>query len=191
MPSDRLTDARLNLDWAEENIVKLDGAIKDFIASKPYTMRTDLDTQSNEIIKKAFFKDPDWRLSFMARDIVHAIRVPLDILASELAILNGWAKHVYFPVKANVKTFNNRKTQRTITEQFGPTVATWIASLQPYKGGDYLTWAINEIDRTDKHRKLSATGPRGSGIQPIAIKGSGPIKHIVLVGGSGTRVIRA
>lgn len=175
MPASELTDAFANLKWANENIIKAQEAFNDFLASEPYRIVTQMDNKRGKMVKKAILDTFPWQFPFMARDVAHAIRVPLDMLAVQLAIKNHQPpERVYYPVRKDKTAFYSSGSYGTIEATFGVDVAKWFARQQPYFGGDDLVWSIHEIDRMDKHTELVPVAAQSQGVMgPIVIGPAG------------------
>jgi hypothetical protein len=105
-------------------------------------------------------------------DVAHNLRAPLDLIASNILVASGKDPEnppMYFPLsdtrEALVKTGSYRRI-----EAISADVALFIAdSIKPYKAANYPLWALNRLDRMDKHRLLVPTMARASHLI-IAIK---------------------
>jgi hypothetical protein len=161
--ADELGDAKENLQWADENIGKLNAAFNAFFACKPYQLVTDVDVQRQKITEKIIPDQIPWHFKLMARDVVHTLRIPLDILACRLAVANGQPTDgIYYPIRQSKTAFESTGTQGAIVKQFGAAAVAWLTAQQPYFGGDNLVWAIHEIDKVDKHIELRSVHPTAS-----------------------------
>jgi hypothetical protein len=183
--ADELADAQENLKWADENISKLDAAFRAFFNTKPYRLVTEVDQKIGEVREKVIPDSIPWQFKFMARDIVHTLRIPLDYLACRLAVANKQSTDgVYYPIRKSKTAFDSTGTQGNIVKQFGADAVAWIATQQPYLGGDDLVWAVHEIDRVDKHIELQALNA-GSGLSGGLIMGGtfiGGVHRTMIIG---------
>ena len=83
-------------------------------------------------------------------ETLHNIRSPLDQILSAVGELGKGADGVAFPFGENGDIF-----ERALAKQkklLPADAIDMIRALKPYKGGNDLLWAINELNRGDKHR---------------------------------------
>jgi hypothetical protein len=93
-------------------------------------------------------------------DAVHNLRAALDLIASAIVIAGGKddPASAYFPLQDTRQSLIKSKEYGFI-ERVAPKLALKIADIiKPYKtGGDSRFWALNQLDRKDKHRVLIPT----------------------------------
>lgn len=149
-----LADADLRLEWANKHIERFEREIQAFHASASYRLIRNVDPQNPNLVGVTDPPAIPPQLNLIASDAVHNMRVSLDYLACALAVLNGRSmSNVYFPIAASVEEYGDLETQRKM-KKLSPAAKHFIDGLKPYRGGNDLLWAINEINKTDKHRNL-------------------------------------
>lgn len=92
-----------------------------------------------------------------AGDAMHSLRVALDLLASELARINGQSdKDVYFPFAISADKFADAITKRKF-DRCGPDAVDLLRKFAPYHGGNDRLRALHDMDIRDKHVALMLT----------------------------------
>jgi hypothetical protein len=105
---------------------------------------------------------PDYAdcVSVIVGDAVHCLRTALDFSASSIVAAYGDNPErppMYFPMGDTRDGFVATAEYRRI-ERAMPLLAVVLADIiQPYKTGNPLFWALNRLDRMDKHRVLVPT----------------------------------
>jgi hypothetical protein len=155
MPAEAvLANADLRLEWANQHIQQFEREIQAFHARDNYRLIANVDPQFPHLVQLTDPPPIPPQLNLIASDAVYSMRVSLDYLACSLAVLNhGSMSNVYFPIAASVEEYAKLPTQRKI-KKLSAEAKRFIHGLKPYKGGNNLLWAINEINKTDKHRNL-------------------------------------
>ncbi len=98
--------------------------------------------------------------AMIAGDAIHCLRVALDLMASELARINGKTdKDVYFPFAANAEALEAQIENKCFTKA-GDDAVELLISLKPYKGGNVALRAIHDFDIQDKHNGVSLAYPK-------------------------------
>jgi hypothetical protein len=162
-----LLDAQAAIDWAVDQQPKLAKRITDWAGS--YSTR-----MAVEDGRKAYYVTANPVPAIINAEtgsVINSIRTSLDLLASALAARNGHpgSTHVYFPVCKSLADFQNAKSGGMAKIKLLSTAdQAAIASLNPYKGGDDLLYALHDLDIMRKHRRLVGVVPfpRGVGIYP-------------------------
>jgi hypothetical protein len=91
-------------------------------------------------------------------DIAHNLRAALDLAASAIVAAHGEdPSNTYFPFSDTRQRLIGSKSYRLI-EGVAPDLALIIADvIKPYETDDSRLWALNRLDRMDKHRVLIPT----------------------------------
>ena len=177
-----LDGCKKNLERAKKHIVDLNTAVDEFVASKPYKFRVDLDWNYRQVIKYAQLTRPiPDEIYFAARDAIYGIRVPLDHMTCQLAIKNVKSTNgVSFPIAGSAKEFGEAQAQGKI-RKLAPAAQAFICGLNPYLGGDNLLWAVGNINNPDKHVDLVPIGLSGGGMMgSLGIGGTGYVGELII-----------
>jgi hypothetical protein len=96
-------------------------------------------------------------------DIVHNLRAALDLAASAIVIAGGEDPiQMYFPLTDTRDNLLKSEYYQRI-KRLAPELAILIADhIKPYKAANYPLWALNRLDRMDKHRVLVPTITRST-----------------------------
>ena len=87
-------------------------------------------------------------------DCLHSLRTSLDLMASELARINGNSdKNVYFPFAASAEDFSRTMTARHF-DRCGADAMALLGQYAPYSGGNDRLRALHDLDIRDKHVTL-------------------------------------
>ena len=87
-------------------------------------------------------------------DAVHNMRTALDLMASELARLNGQSdKNVYFPFASSEDDLSEQIKAKSF-HRAGADAVNLLRGVRPYKGGNDSLRAIHDLDIADKHTAL-------------------------------------
>jgi hypothetical protein len=158
---DVLIDSYFKTERAKRHLDELRTAIADFLADDPVAVSIEEDTEKQERRYRAVFKQPHVWTYLIAGDIFQCLRTALDQavwwFASKDYADPAWTQ---FPIFAedNAKT---RETFARYTKGVPDKAAAVIESLQPYNRPagtplfDNLLWQLHEINRIDKHRRIS------------------------------------
>jgi hypothetical protein len=156
---DSFAGARLKIKRAHKHIAELDTWINDVIQSNIDAARAhkagDPSRISHHVVvnrKHGYAVD----VPLIVGDAVHNLRTALDFLAS--AIVNDDKTRTYFPLGDTREGLIHSREYRLI-EAIAPDLALKIADvIKSYKTrGDSRFWALNQLDRIDKHRLLVPT----------------------------------
>lgn len=153
-PTQVLADADIRLEWANKHVKRFEAEIQAFHATENYRVVPHGDPQNPDLMRVTDPPAIPPQLNLIASDALHNMRVALDYLAGTLALLNGRTMtSVYFPIAASGDEYRAAETQRKI-KKLAPNAKAFIDGLQPYKGGNDRLWALNEVEKVDKHRNL-------------------------------------
>ena len=91
-------------------------------------------------------------------DAIHNLRTALDLMASELATLNGKSnKDVYFPLSDSAETLDDAIKRRRF-DKAGDDAVALLRTIKPYRGGNELLRLLHDLDISDKHTALVPVG---------------------------------
>lgn len=90
-------------------------------------------------------------------DVLHNLRSALDLMASELARINGQDdRNVYFPFSESKTTLAHTIKSKHFYKA-GPDAVALLETLAPYKGGNERLRAIHDLNIRDKHTAIIET----------------------------------
>lgn len=90
-------------------------------------------------------------------DTVHNLRSALDVMASELARLNGMsARDVYFPIADSADQLDG-KIKKKCFHKAGDDAVELLKQFSPYRGGNVALRGLHELNIQDKHTLLAPT----------------------------------
>jgi hypothetical protein len=145
----------VKLQRANKFIDELEVLLKDYNNSQPYSAGFDFASMPPQIVI-------NWRglgreVGAVLGDAVHNLRAALDLLASELARINGKSdRNVYFPFAASQAEFPEAIEKKNF-HKAGQEAVALLHKIAPYRGGNELLRAIHDLDIEDKHTALLET----------------------------------
>jgi hypothetical protein len=157
--TDPFSSARLLIRGAYEDIDRLDAAFDAFFKSEPYAKVVETDPHGAVDFHKV--KMTKKLPALLSRDVARVgneLRSALDQAGYAMAAASGKArlKYTYFPFGAS--TAHLEDVIRGRCKDLPKEIATLFRSFNPYRGGDDLLWAINEIANGIKHRFIVPVG---------------------------------
>jgi hypothetical protein len=158
MPYEAMDDIRQKVAWAERHINSVKASIQDFMATRPYEIRIETDTESGEPevhVLKAAPIPPAVRLG--CGDAIQTLRSALDYLACALVRANGSTvnKHVEFPILDHpIRNSEDRKIFGKKVAGMRQEASDQILKMKPCQGGDNVLWRLHRLNIIDKHRML-------------------------------------
>lgn len=174
-------DSRVKITRALRLIDEVDAGLQAYDASNPISARFNpkghLEIHWKEI--------PPEVLSTLG-DAIHNMRTSLDLMATELARLNGKSdKDVYFPFAASKDEFPKQIEKKNF-ERAGDDAVALLKQFEPYTGGNTKLRAIHDLDIKDKHIKILVTRRDTKELQlsykldggPISVCGSNSHKFL-------------
>jgi hypothetical protein len=150
--------ARLKIERAGQHIAELRIAIAGFLGSKPLAIIVEAPdtfklTQSHVWTARVRNTVP-LSMSSILGDAVHNLRTALDLLASDLAKLNGKSPAgVHFPFAGDVLGLDDQIRRKNFTRA-GAQAVKLLRSLRPYKGGNIALRGLHDLDLQDKHQAV-------------------------------------
>lgn len=163
-----------SIEWANKRIDKLNDDVKDYASSSFRSRETKNLITGQTVLEIINIKPMPVEIRLETGSIAHEIRANLDRLACILAIRNNKNSStdgVYFPINNSADSFAHNGKQKI--KKLSVNDRTTIETLNPYKGGNDLLFALHAVDIVSKHIKLTSTAnTAGSiGIGPGSITG--------------------
>jgi len=175
-----LAGAYAKIEWADRHIDMLVGEIEDFGKRDPFLLAGESHPEGT-LYRFCVEEDIPASISVEIGMILAALRSSLDVLAVTLAARNGYpdSKTTYFPYAGNAESFGNRAFRRKIRDLSDPDQKS-STDLKTYPEGNATFAALHNLNLTDKHRGLVATG---AFVGSSAIEGAGILQLIALYPG--------
>lgn len=156
MDSRSLDGPRLKIERANAHISEVRERVVKFLAANPCEMFKDVGPgDAEECFKVRATGETPGEIAVICGEIIYGLRSALDQLACALATQNGHSdvRGTYFPFAGSKEEFE-APVNRKKTSKLSTAAVSLIDSLQPYKGGNDLLWALNTLGNTDKHQML-------------------------------------
>lgn len=155
--SDPFNSARSKLTWAKENLFPdLYQRIVGFDNLQPYAKVVEPDPQQPgwEIHKIKLVKPFPESFGNLASDIVVNLRSALDNAGYAVAVATGKpdARNCAFPFAKDVAHMASGIGR---SADLPKEIQSLFCGFQPYRGGDDLLWALNELCNGNKHKFIS------------------------------------
>lgn len=169
-----LESSRYCIERAKHHIRDFEWQVIEFYASKPYTkiIETDSDT-SEELHKIKLVKPMPIALPGIAFDVVNNLRPALD---QACYAINPQKNGSSFPFARNTKHFENSINGKT--KHLPKEIVDLIRRFKPYKGGDNLLWALNELCNANKHAIVCPVATVSGGVAADTLVMRGPGKML-------------
>jgi hypothetical protein len=151
--------SRSRIRWAKEDIAHFHKSACAFFGGNPYIRTVEMDDDGIYELHKLKLAKP-FPDAFVHRAIktIEGLRSALDLTAYAVADKSGpgAADAVHFPF---CKTAADMKSRINGTcKNLPDEIKALFASFKPYKGGDDLLWALNELCNASKHRLIVPVG---------------------------------
>jgi hypothetical protein len=171
--SDPFHSSKYSIARAKNHIRDLERQMHEFIESQPYTEVVEIDAQRVEQVHKIKLVKPmPIALQGIAADAVNNLRNALDQAIYAITP----RKNAFFPIAPDAPHFENAVKGRC--KHLPQEIIDLLRGFKPYKGGNSLLWALNELSNTNKHAI----------IRPVAIA-SGGIEYWNMVVNDGASVM--
>lgn len=155
--------SKTKLKRASKFITEIEAGLIAYNANDPIS--AEWDYSGAEPGLKISMKEVDPEMLSALGDAIHNMRTALDLMASELARINGKSdRHIYFPFAASQAEFPAAIKKRNF-HLAGEDAVALIMQFAPYKGGKERLRAIHDLDIEDKHTALLITQHRTEGLQ--------------------------
>jgi hypothetical protein len=155
--ADPLDSSRYSVEHAKRRIAEFDGEATVFFNSQPYQGVIERNANgTQERYKFKLVKPMPAALQGIAFDALNSLRSALDQAAFACAVAAGRnGKNAKFPfsahaadMKGKVTGYSNGKGR---SKDIPKEVFDFMAACRPYRGGNDLLWALNELANSHKH----------------------------------------
>ena len=149
-----LEDAYSKLEWVTLQLPIISAKLQSFVDSKPYRFWSEPDLKrGGTLYKLKMIKKVPTEIAVPISNCLHQTRSSLDHLAVALAVRNKVenTRYVMFPINKSKVTFMENGIEKI--KKLSAVDIEKIKSLKPYKGGDNLLYALNELNNVDKHNQ--------------------------------------
>lgn len=144
---------RLKIGRARFHIAELEREIAEFMARRPYVcliserrVGGQFQMQFTTYTREA----PPEILPLLLGDVVHNLRVSLDVAANALVALSNYIpKGVYFPFGTDEAHFEAQMKDKM--KGASAEAKNLVRALKPYRGGNDTLRALHDLDIVDKH----------------------------------------
>jgi len=155
--SDMFASAKSVLRRADHHITDLDSVIGSHALDKKYTYRAEHDSISGKYIHKIVFSSGfSDDISCIMFDAVNNLRASLDQMTYAVAMKHkpGRDPRAFhpFPFAGDLAHWPNKI--RGLKNDIPSEIIAVFTSFKPYKGGNNILWALNEIANIKKHAIL-------------------------------------
>jgi len=152
--TDPFSNSKSKLTWAKENLLPdLDRRIREFHNLDPYDKVVEPDPEQPgwEVYKIKLVKPFPEAFGNLASDIVFNLRSALDVAGYSIAVAIGKpnARNSAFPF---AKDIANMASSIGRSADLPPEIQSLFVGFQPYRGGNDLLWALNELCNGNKHK---------------------------------------
>lgn len=154
--TDLFAASYVKLARAQQFIDDLEAELTRYIASDPLSAK--MNTETNPPSVRVDWKGITLLPGAIIGDTIHNLRTSLDLMASELARINGQSHDdVYFPFAASADRFEQAIKSRRF-DKAGDDAVALLRQFAPYSGGNERLRALHDLDIQDKHTTLVPTG---------------------------------
>lgn len=155
----RFESTRLKIAGAKKHILDLDSEIKTFFDDNPYErVKPDLLSSEYSIFKFKLVRQIPNSIPELVGDAAGKLRAALDhaVFAVASAVNGDGVRKASFPFSRDADRFENnlKGTCKDVPQE----IYSVFRSLKPYRGGNDLLFALNEICNGDKHKFVTPVG---------------------------------
>lgn len=156
------------LKWGRHRASEFDWMIREHDKSHPFKQKR---TETTIIFEREKSYPTD--LALVLGDAIHNLRTALDLLASDLARLNGKSpKGVSFPFASDASGLKKQIKKKNF-DRAGPKAVQLLHKIGPHRDGNKALGGLHDLDLMDKHQlilpvlhafradKLHLKGPTG------------------------------
>jgi hypothetical protein len=162
--TDLFSSSKLMMCRARHHIGDLANQINAFMDGKPWTHLVENNVDGTKNLHKIkFTKRLPEDTSCMVFDAANNIRSVLDQMAFAIAVKHTGIikpKSAKFPFGPT--EFDMLNNSKGACKDLPPEISSLFESFRPYKGGNNLLWALNELANTPKHETIVPVGIGGA-----------------------------
>ena len=157
MTASLFTSSKLKIKRADQHVSELNSILQSFLNTDFYRLHIEKNPQDGlNVLKFEATRDMPCEVPLIMGDAIHNLRAALDLMACEIVTLAGDMpdRYINFPFQTDrnqlIATINGGKIKAA-----PPAIIDLIVdTIKPYKGGDDVLYAMNDLDIMDKHRLL-------------------------------------
>lgn len=130
-----------------------------FISYRPYQLKLedDQETPGKQILSLTMVRSVPANMALIIGDIIHNLRVSLDLLATDLVRINNKSpRKVYFPFANSKSEIDKQIKDKNFHRASDEAIALLRDAIKPFGGddGNGLLYALHNADIMDKHKLL-------------------------------------
>ncbi len=143
--------SKFSIDWAQNHITELEGELEALAHPDCYTTVTEPDADGvYNLFKFKMIKPLTRGITGHTLDVIYNLRAALDQAIYSVTTLNNTpSERSLFPITNSPAWFE--KSLKKLIQVIPQEIADVVRAFKPYKGGNNLIWALNEICNTNKH----------------------------------------
>lgn len=153
-------DARTNVIWAKLRIDNLDPFFREYartmVSVAIKMVNADRPDYAQHIVAEA--QPLPFPLGLTVGEIVRNLRASLDYAVCAMAVAQGaseaQASSLYFPISRDGNRYEQLVDNRTVKHGLGRLRPFFVDQVNATPTGNTSLWALNEIDRENKHRSI-------------------------------------
>lgn len=155
-----MKDALLKIERAESHLSEFINQADIYLNKKPMNFVSRFDKSTGTVsISARVTIDPPPNLDLAIGDCIHNLRAALDLAYfSIVGHLTENKRHIQFPIYLNNDSNKSSILKRRMFQLADSRVQAAIESLQPYPGGKYSIYELDQADILDKHRLINPVG---------------------------------
>ena len=152
--------ALLKVERANRHFRELEACVKAFAESEFYSISKDIDPCSGNPCARVSINPLPKEVPLMIGDTIHNLRSALDFVWTEMVRQLGRTDaNQHFPFHEKRDDLERRVLQdeKVVVPAVPAVGKVLVNDIKPYKAGNISLWAMNVLDRADKHRLLIAS----------------------------------
>jgi hypothetical protein len=156
------SSAKRRLARAKKHIRTIERQCKAFFGKKPYAHIIEADPQTRfEFHKIRLTKPLPDTVTDLAYEAIEGMRASLDhaahAVASRSSVRPKDLERLHFPIADDAAKFEDLLKQKG-TRDLPSDILALFRSFKPYKGDNFLIWALNQVRRQGTHRLIVPVG---------------------------------
>lgn len=177
--ADPFSSPKRRLERARQHINDVKSRVGSFFSTRPYTNVIEQNENGFDEHKLKLTTPLPDIITDITYEAIEALRSTLDQAIYAIAVaINAPQRHKFqFPIAETPEDFE--KGLRGKCLNFPEQLLTLLRSFQPYRGGNTLIWALNQIRRQCNHRLIVPVGNAISGISVDHMTISSPTQAYV------------
>lgn len=163
--ADIFHSSKYSIEHAKRRFAELDSEITTWFKSNPYARIVDISTDgTQEIHKLKLTKSMPASLSGIVFDTANSLRSSLDQAGYAVARAVGKSGNdAHFPFGGTLMDAQSAVKRRS--KELPKEIFDVMIAFKPYKGGDNLLWALNELCNSHKHEIVVPMASHTGGIE--------------------------